>query len=81
VLNPRFQKLAGLGAFSVCLGLLAVYGLIAYISTPAGTGGIDWAHASIVYIGVGMVILALIAVHVVLGRQLLAGARGATPRA
>lgn len=81
MLNPRFQKLAGLGALSVCLGLVAVYGLIAFISTPRATGGIDWAHATIVYIGVGLVILALIAVHVVLGRQLLAGARGATPRA
>lgn len=80
MLNPRFQKLAGLGALSVCLGLLAVYGLLAFISTPRGTGGIDWAHATIVYIGVGMVILALVAVHIVLGRQLLAGSRGAAPR-
>lgn len=72
------QQLAGLGAFAVCLGILGVYGLLAYISTPSATGGIDWTHAAIAYIGVGMVILALIAVHVVLGRQLLAAAKGRT---
>ena len=81
MLNARAQQLAGLGAFAVCLGILGVYALVAFISTPSGTGGIDWTHAAIVYIGVGMVVLALVAVHVVLGRQLLAGAKGATPRA
>ena len=80
-MNPRVLQFAGLGAYGVCLGILALYGLVAYISTPKQTGGIDAAHASIVYIGVGLVVLALIAVHVVLGRQLLSAARGhaATP--
>ena len=73
--NPRFQRLAGFGALGVAVPLLALYALLAYISTPSATGGIDWTNATIVYIGVGMVVLALIAVHVVLGRQLLAGAR------
>ena len=81
MLNARLQQLAGLGAFAVCLGILGAYALIAYISTPKGSAGIDGAHAAIVYLGVGMVALALVAVHVVLGRQLLAGAKGATPRA
>ena len=75
MMNPRVQQLAGRGAFAVCLGIVAVYALLAFISTPRGAGGIDSAHAAIVYIGVGMVVLALIAVHVVLGRQLLAAAR------
>ena len=76
-MNSRFQKLAALGAFGVCLGILALYALVAYISTPKNTGGIDSAHAAVVYIGVGMVVVALIAVHMVLARQLLGAARGA----
>ena len=81
MLNPRFQQLAGLGAFAVAFGILAVYALLAYIATPTGTAGIDWANAAIVYISAGMVVLALIAVHVVLGRQLLNAARSGSPRA
>jgi len=78
VLNARTQRLAGLGAFAVAAGLFGVYGLLAYIATPSGTGGIDRANASIVYISAGLVILALVAVHVVLGLQLVrAGGRGA----
>ena len=73
--NPRIQRLAGLGALSVAVPILALYALIAYISTPEPTGGIDWTNATIVYIGVGLVALAVIAVHLVLGRQLLVGAR------
>ena len=75
MLNARMQRLAGLGAFAVALGILGVYALLAYISSPTGTAGIDGANAAIVYISAGLVVLALIAVHVVLGRQLLVGAR------
>ena len=78
--SQRFQQLAGLGAFAVCFGILAVYALLSFISTPRGAGGIDRAHATIVYIGVGLVALAAIAVHVVLGRQLLAAAKGRSER-
>jgi hypothetical protein len=79
VLNARTQQLAGLGAFAVSLGILGAYALLAYIATPKGTAGIDRANAAIVYISAGMVVLALVAVHVVLGRQLLnASRRGAT---
>ena len=73
--NPRIQRLAGLGALSVAAPVLALYALVAYVSTPKPTGGIDWTNAAIVYIGVGLVVLAVIAVHLVLGRQLLVGAR------
>ena len=76
---PRVQQLAGLGAFGVWVGILGVYALLAYFSTPRDTSGIDRAHAMIVYISAGLVALAAIAVHVVLGRQLLASARGRAP--
>lgn len=75
MLNARAQQLAGLGAFAVAAGIFAVYAFIAYISTPHNSGGIDRTHAVIVYISVGMAVIALIAVHVVLGRQLLRAAR------
>lgn len=81
-MTPRVQQFAGLGAFGVCAGLLALYALVAYISTPRHTAGMNSATAAVVYISVGLVVIALIAVHVALGRQLLAAARGTRgPRA
>ena len=70
-MNPRFLRLAGLGAFGACGAFLLLYALLAFIATPKGSAGIDRANASIVYISVALVVLALIAVHVVLARQLL----------
>jgi type IV secretory pathway VirB3-like protein len=80
-MHPRAQQLGGLGAFGACFAFLGLYALLAFIATPRGTAGIDWANATIVYISVGMVVLALIAVHLVLGRQLLVAAkqRGSAP--
>ena len=68
---PRYAKLAGLGAFGAIAMFVALYALIAFASMPRDTGGIDRIHAVVTWISVGLVILALAALHVVLGRQLL----------
>lgn len=81
MLNARTQQLAGLGALAVAAGLLGVYALIAYIAAPIGSNGIDRTNATIVWISVGLVIVALIAVHVALGRQLLRAAGSRATRA
>lgn len=73
---PRIAKLAGFGALSAVLLFVALYALIAYVSIPRRTGGIDGIEATVTWISVGCAVLGLIAVHVIVGRGLLALARG-----
>ena len=76
---PRIAKLAGLGAFAACGGIAALYVLFVYVTRPAATAGMDPALRFLSWFTVAGVLLALLAVHVVLGRQLLALSRG-TPQ-
>jgi hypothetical protein len=66
----KYAKLASLGALGVTAGVVALYALIAWGSTPTPTGGIDGVHATIAYIGAGIPLLAIAVVHVVYSRQL-----------
>ena len=73
---PRIAKLAALGAFGAVLLFVAIFALIAYAAMPRRTGGIDGIEATVTWISVGLVVLALIGVHVVVGRGLLDVSRG-----
>jgi len=73
---PRIAKLAALGAFGAVLLFVAIFALIAYAATPRHAGGIDGIQATVTWISVGLVVLALIGVHVVIGRGLLDVSRG-----
>lgn len=73
---PKIAKLAGLGAFGACVGLGALYGTLVYITRPVSRGGIDSTNAVVVWIALGGLIVALIAVHIALGKQLLLLAKG-----
>ena len=77
---PRIARLAGLGAFGACAGLLALYLLLVYVTRPSGRGGIDVVNAAVAWIALGGLFTALIVVHVVIGRQLLRLAQGAQVR-
>ena len=68
---PKIAKLAGLGAFGACAGLLGVYLLLVYLTRPASSGGIDVINAVVAWISLGGLFAALIIVHVVIGKQLL----------
>ncbi|HEU4642740.1 MAG TPA: hypothetical protein VFS44_09810 [Gemmatimonadaceae bacterium] len=77
--KEKLEKLAALGAFGVCAVLLAIWVLLIVITLPrrgAVGGGIDITEAVVTWVAVGLVVLALIAVHVVFARRLLAMARG-----
>lgn len=74
---PKIAKLAGLGAFGACAGLLGLYALLVFITRPSPRGGIDPINAAVAWIAVGGLIVALIALHLVIGKQLLRLARGA----
>src|SRR4051794_33511100 len=78
---PRIARLAGLGAFGAIAAFVALYLLIVFISKPSQYAGLDGTLRFITWFTVAGVILALAGVHVVLGRQLLALARGDSPPA
>ena len=73
---PKIAKLAGLGAFGACAGLLALFLGLVFLTRPVSRGGIDAINASVAWIALGGLILALIAVHVAIGRQLMLLAKG-----
>jgi hypothetical protein len=75
---PKIARLAGLGAFGACAGFVALFAYVAYISRHTPTGGMMPALSAIVWISIGLVVLALIAVHIVLGRQLMRLSGGQT---
>jgi hypothetical protein len=77
---PKFARLAGLGAFGACAGMLALYLLLVWVARPTRTGGIDSTLAWVAWISLGGVFAALIIVHVAIARQLLILARGADVR-
>jgi len=75
-METRIARFAGLGAFAACAGLLALYALLIYVTMPTRTGGMNLATAAVTWIALGGLFVALIAVHVVLGRQLLLLSKG-----
>ena len=73
---PRIAKLIALSAFAAILLFVAIFGLIAWGAVPTRTGGIDGIEATVTWISVGLAAIAIVAVHVIVGRGLLALARG-----
>jgi hypothetical protein len=73
---PRIARLAGLGAFAVSVVLLALIALFIAWTWPSNSSGLDGTERFLAWLGVAGVLLALIGVHIVLGRRLLAVARG-----
>jgi hypothetical protein len=73
---PKIAKLAGLGALAACGGIAAIFALFMYITRPMPTSGLDPTQRFLSWFTVAGVILALIGVHVVLGRQLLLLSKG-----
>jgi hypothetical protein len=77
---PKIARLAGLGALGASVGFLALFAYVAYISRHTATGGMMPALSAVSWISLGLVVLALIAVHVAISRQLLYIGRGGGPR-
>lgn len=74
---PKYAKLAGLGAFGASAGLLGLFAFLVFITRPLRVGGIDVVNAVVTWISLGGLFLALILVHVLIGRRLLLLAKGA----
>jgi hypothetical protein len=73
---PKIARLAGFGAFAACGGIVMLLALFLFITRPTPWSGMDGTQRFIAWLSVAGVLLALLGVHVLLGRQLLAAARG-----
>ena len=69
-------RLAGLGAFGACAGMVVAYAGFVFLTMPGKFGGMDMTSAVVLWIAVAGVTVALIAVHVMIGRRLLLLADG-----
>jgi hypothetical protein len=77
---PKYARLAGLGAFGAGGGLFGLFLLLVFLTRPSVRGGIDSVNAAVAWIALGGLFLALIAAHIVIGRQLLRLAKGESIR-
>lgn len=73
---PRLARLAAYGAYGACAGFVALFVTVAFISRHTVTGGMMPVLSVVTWISLGIVVLALVAVHVILARQLAALAEG-----
>lgn len=73
---PKIARLAGLGAFGACAGLLLLYVGLVFLSVPRVRGGIDMISAAVAWIALGGLFAGLIIAHVVIGKQLLLLSKG-----
>ena len=69
-----------MGAFGACAGIAGLYALFLFITRPTGYAGMDGTLRFISWFSVAGVLLSLLLVHVVFGRQLLALAKGEARR-
>jgi hypothetical protein len=67
----KYAKLAALGAIGVSLGIVALYGLIAFGSRHTPDGGIDSTHAVLTWISAAIPAACLIAAHLAYVKVLL----------
>ena len=73
---PRIAQLAALGAYGACAFFTAIFAVVAYLSRQTATGGMMTALSVVTWISLGVVLLALIAVHAIVAKQLMALADG-----
>jgi len=73
-------RMAGLGAYGACALFVLIYLYVAWISRHTATGGMMTALSVVTWISLALVVLALIAVHVAVGKQLIYIANRGGPR-
>ena len=79
-MSPKIARLAGLGAFGACVLFVLLFAYVAFLSSPSSTGGIMIGTSVVAYISVFLVVVALIAAHVAIGKQLMHIANNGGPR-
>lgn len=75
--RPNLAQLAGMGAFGASAGILLA--MLAFFFFTKD-GAMDGENRAIAWIGVGGMLLALVAVHVMIGKRLIALGKGVRER-
>jgi hypothetical protein len=70
-MSPKYAKLAGLGAYGACAGMLALFGLLIFGTRHTLLGGLLPALSYVTWISLAVVFVALIGAHVAIGKQLM----------
>ncbi|MEO5567762.1 MAG: hypothetical protein ABIR92_04690 [Gemmatimonadaceae bacterium] len=76
---PKIARLAGLGAYGACAGMLALFALLVLATRSTPRGGMMSSQSWVAWISLAIVFAALIAVHVAIGKQLMHIAKGGGP--
>jgi hypothetical protein len=69
-MTPSLAKLAALGAYAVSLGLVVVFGFLVWLMWPVRGGGMNPTVLVVGILCAGCPIILMIAIHLVLARQL-----------
>ena len=76
---PKIARLAGLGAFGACAGMVALFALIIFFTRSTPLGGMMPALSYLTWISLAVVFAALIAAHIAIGKQLMRIGKGEGP--
>jgi len=76
---PKIARLAGLGAYGACAGMIGLFALIIFFTRHTPTGGMTTGLAIELWISLAVVFVALIVAHIAIGKQLMQLARDEGP--
>ena len=76
---PKIARLAGLGAFGACAGMIALFALLIFGTRHTPTGGMMSTLSIVTWISMAVVFAALIAAHIAIGKQLMHLGRNGGP--
>ena len=68
---PKIARLAGLGAYGACAGMIALFALIVFFTRHTSTGGMTTGLAITLWISLAVVFAAMIAAHIAIAKQLM----------
>lgn len=77
---PRVARLVGYGAFGAIAVFVVIFLLILLLTLPRSAPGMTTVLDVVTWIAVGMMVLAMITLHIVVGRQLIYIGKGGGPR-
>ena len=68
----KLQAMALLGQAG---GIALIFAIIAWAAIPVRTGGMDWEHSRLTWVGAGVPAVLMIWAHIAVARQLMSAAR------
>ena len=72
--KETIERYAAAGAVLVALGLIAFFAFFVFLTFPTGNG-IDTTQAIVSWVAVGLLIIAVVMIHLVFARMLFRDAR------